>query len=230
MIKKLLTLGLLCFTVAASAATPKWTPQSFINNGTFLALSNNTTFNFAGPLLSSNLVFWSYNNATNINAGTTNGNIGAILGKPALVPADVYPDANGDIQANASVYISLGLTNNWPLPANMTPIFSNVSNTNYNSIFTGVTTNILTITLVALADGVNYDLPITGFGAKSFVWNFTATNLAANTLITLSTNLPSTFLQGTPKVGVYSIVVGNAPTGGGAGVTVDAFGISQIAP
>ncbi len=223
--KKILLLGIVMFGLTSLAATPKWSFQTFINQGTFLCIPNGSTYSPYTATGLTNAFYWKFSAFTNVQSSVTNGNLAGATWPVATVAADVYPDANGDVQANASVTITCGITNLWSLPANMTTVAQNVYNTNFVSSY-GSSTNSVTITLVPLTDGSNADQGVVG--NKSFVFVIGVTNAVQQTL---STNLPSGFLQGAAKVAVSTIVVSSGGTSATCpGVTIDQLGIQQIAP
>jgi len=226
---------------------------NFVNNGTFLEVSNSTPYIWN---TASNIVFYNYGNSQNVLASTvqintsTNGSTiftnSIFTYPPAIVDVPIYPDLNGDYSANTALTITVGITNNYqPYPANYSPtqvgsgVGSNTnvlygSGTNYcayaanatntTSYYGVASTNLDTFVFATSADGENCDSGWVG-SQHVFTFSFGSTN---NTVITFTTNLPTSFLQGAMRVRLMSITPAQ-PNSQGAGVlTIDKIAITGV--
>ena len=217
--KLLISLGGTLMVGSAVAGTMSHDTADFINNGTYLSISNNMTWNFGSA---SNAYFFSYSSGTNVYASSTNGNAATLLNPPAVVDVDVYPDMNADVNPNVAITVTAGVYTNYNLARYQSPVY--IQQTNFVGAFNGLmptnttATNTVTFTFVPLADGENPDQsgPYQGIN-KSFVFTFIPTT--NNAAVTITTNLPTGFLQGIRKIRLASIGVSSVSTS--PGVTID---------
>lgn len=171
---------------------------SFIN-GQNIVITNNTTINFT----STNYYLVGLN-GTNVQALGTNVT-GQFLNQPGLVDVDYWADANGNVNTNANISITVGSSNfvqrayqNIPVSLQAVPMVP----------ITSASTNTMTFTFVRAGDGTNF-----GTSAQDqFVVLFGASATAA---VTIVTNLPPNFLTGTAKIRLSSIVASSASTSPG---------------
>lgn len=217
--KKFLT-SIALVMVAACASATIYKEQSFINNGTYLCVTNNTSLVYTNQ---NNAIYYSYQVGTNVQAGATNP-IGNYYPKP-LTGVKLDTDANGDVNPTYAVHVVIGATSGFPIPVspqtgqflntiwNPTNLVANFTN-NANS------TNVVTFTL--------YPLDSFGYVDTSRSWSFVV-NQTANVPVVVTTNLPTAFCQGLRGV-VPGIGVNNIAGAGAQGTTVDAFTLQGFTP
>lgn len=247
--KQLIGIGIATVTMVASSLTVqadntlKNVNTSFINNGTYLCVSNTAAnaFNYEN---NSNTYFWSFVVGTNILAayGT---NAAGINYPAAIVDVPILPDVQGDVNPNLSIDIVVGKTNNWPLPATMTPAaggyngLSTVVGTNGLSQFStnfipvwpvvALTTNTATFTFVPVTDDGFPMQAIVG-STPPLVLTISCTNNMVNVL---HTNLTSTVIAGCTKLRLESITVsafGAGASSGNIGMVIDAIKLGGTTP
>ena len=207
----LLSVCTLGVTVAAHAGGfSKPFAANFLNNGTYLCVSNATPFNYENA---SNAYFWSWSTGTNIYAAYGTNSSGVQYDQ-AVVDVPLVPDYNSDLNPTLAIEIVIGRTNNYPLPSVMTPSENGyLNNTNplvYVPIFANaaLSTNTVTFTFVGVTDE---GFPESTFFPQNILTvSLTCTN---NALTILSTNLVPSFLQGDNKLRLESISSAQANSG-----------------
>jgi hypothetical protein len=207
----------------ASANSVTHVSESFINTGTYLCVSNGVPFNYT---TASNVWFYSYPVGTNVLAlGGTNAN--GILYPQAVVDAPVFPDINADVNPNIAITVVEGANTNLPIQYPQTSAIGNlaVSTATAYAPFSGtqVVTNTTTYTFATISEG-GFGFADTA-GGKTFSFSVSQTN---NTLAVISTNVPTSFLQGARAIRLVS--VSNTSTGTGPGVVVDAVKLTGWTP
>jgi hypothetical protein len=198
-----------------------------------LGVTNVGFSSYAGQIL--------YSLTNNVINGTANTNL---VAPDAFRAVSLVPDINGDLVANASVFISIGNTNlipiavtnsfgqyfvtNWPLALQQYPNWMYPGTTNVYPTFNAQSTNALTVTLYAgigdIRGGVGPNQGNT-FPLWESTGTFSFTVIPNGTTnVAVFTNLPIGFLQHAHKV--YATISAN-PGGTGLGVLVNQLGILQ---
>ena len=230
-----LSLGLSAMAGPGLSYTP--ISYSFINNGTYVAITNgiNWTFDTA-----SNVWFAPFNQFTNVYSGTTNGNANLNTWPPAIVDVTVPSDGNGDANPNLSIQVVIGLTNNFYVFSGayqatnagaiansvMSPVIRNAIATNNITSVIGQGTNTLTFTFAPVAEPYGISMPSSGWiSDKAFTFAVACTN---NQATVFTTNLPTTFTQGLTKVRLIKITTDNQT--GGVGTVIDAITLRGWSP
>lgn len=204
--------------------------NSFLNNGTYLCLSNNTTYTWTTLGSSSNAWFFSYPSFTNVCWMYSTSNAPA-----ATVDADVIADRNGDINPNMAISVVIGVYTNWPsvIPNwptynRQTPSALGVAGTGY-SLMTGsnLPAAFFTSTVAATNSVVLTFAPVSPEGyadtSEGKQFSFTVAQSSVTLPRVITTNVPTTFLQGARKVRLVSVVIGS--TGAAQGVVVDSLSL-----
>lgn len=251
---KLTALGL-GFTVVlaplSASAIATHRTESMIYNGTLLCISNSTIY--PGSITNSggatNIWYYSYYYGTNVLAGYTPFTIYSNFPSagvyttnylptvPApLVGVPVWADVNADIAPDIALQVVVGYTNVLFNNKNQTPTLLNTIWTNpvpaYANLWGGGVTNVtpqtnmITVTLypVASLDWNVFD--VSGVSQlKSWSFSFWSTNNVAQVI---TTNIPTTFLQGI--AGVAPSVAVTATNGAAGVIVVDALNIVGWAP
>lgn len=190
---------------------------TFINNGTYLCLTNNSTWSY---LSASNIWFYSWTVGTNVLAlGGTNS--AGVLYPPAIVDVpSMADDDQGDVNPNLAIQVIMGVYTNFPLPSVQSPAFLNTISTNpVPTVFTNEvsSTNTVTFTFAAESYGFadNYKT-----STKTFVFTMQQTN---NVPLVFTTNLPTTFISGAEKIRLVSMTADSKGDGGNNGAMIDAI-------
>lgn len=202
--------------------------SSFINNGTYVCISNNMTWTFD---TASNVFFMPFQTFTNVYALTTNGNNQLNTWPPAFVDVTVPPDGNGEASGNLAIQIVVGITNGFPFPYAQSPVVGNTINnfTNLNAAIGGGT-NTVTLTFAPVYDmgplvtGISQGSASIAQVDKQFTFACTETN---NAVVVLTTNLPTSMTQGVTKLRLIKAVVNNVNT---AGVVINALSLRGWTP
>lgn len=234
--KKLLTLVAALITglaISVKAGTATYTIQSFINNGTYvcltngLAFTNNSIATPSGVGYATNVWWYPYTIGTNVLALSTNS-IGNTIPFP-FVDVPLFPDGNADVNTNLELVATIGITNAYPRMANQTPVVMNTVWTNPASFFTSSTipgTNTLTLTFAPVSD-TQANLADTSAG-RQFTWTIP---LAGLTLpVTLSTTVSASSVLGACKLRLYSVAISGNATAGSLGVTLDGLWLEGWSP
>lgn len=214
--------------------------SSFINNGTFVAISNNVPYLFD---TASNVWFAPFQTFTNVYAGTTNGNSIGLTWPQAFVDVAIPPDGSGEANANLAICVVMGITNNFwsfagayqntnagPIANNVqSPVIRNLIATNNINAAIGSSTNTLTFTFAPVIEPFNLSMPSSGWVSdKTFTFSVAGTNTQA---VVFTTNLPSTFTQGATKIRLIKVGIDNL--GGAsppAGIVIDALNLRGWTP
>ena len=162
--------------------------SSFLNNGTYLVITNNTTS------YGTNCYMFYVPSQTNIWCVASNAST------QAFVPAVVRSDVNGDLNPTLAISVTIGNTNQYALPG----LNWNRMLTTTSAIPTALNawdTNLVTMTFAKEADGVTPET--TG----TFTLAVSATGVTPKTVIT---NLPAFFIQGARRIWLKSITTSDA--------------------
>ena len=250
-------MGLAAFVVTgfAQSTTPIMRFLPLLSGYNVFVPTNATVIGYGGT----NVLYTS--TAGQVLFSLTNNYIAASSGTAVLNTNGVAPDAfkvislasdvNGDINANASLWISYDNTNaipivatnsagqwfvtNWLYAVSIVPNWMYPATTNYYQQFiAGAMTNTITVTLYRAAT-LN---PMGNLGASlgpnvplwetTNAWNFTFQPSGGVTGGTLATNLPTTWLQGAKYV--YMTISAAAGGGVGGGELLNQAGIMQPQP
>lgn len=211
--------GSLCYE--AKAVTYTHFTARFLT-GTMLCVSNATLCS----IINSNYWNFDYTIGTNVLVGVTNVN--GILIKGPMQTVDLLPDGNGDVNPNLAIQFIAGFTNLVvPAPGgNQTPTLGVWTNptaffTNAATAITGTNTVVVTIFPIMSADaGGWWDQGATIPLPRSFSFTCIQSNA---TPIVISTNLPTSFLQGAK--GLYAQIGVTNSGGTSQGVIVDALNL-----
>ena len=230
-IKKLKKYGItvvsaLSLTLSAEAITLTHIDATFLANGTYVGLTNNTTWtNVNGTVpASTNTWYFSYTAGTNVLGGWTNSQ-GILIPQP-FVDVDLRPDANADVNPNSALFAVINISTNLTLPFGM-GVWPGGYGTNQPISYvqpTAGSTNTELFVFTRSIDGVNF-----GTAAQDqFSWLITPTNgVATEGYWVGSTNLPTSFLQGAKKLRVFSVTTGNNSSPGNV---LDVLKLGQWGP
>lgn len=215
--KKLISIGasvamLLGGGVSAMANTHF--SSSFLS-GTYLVVSNSVTVSQT----SSNVWFYSYAAGTNVQSFATNA--AGILYPAAIVDSPMIADVNSDVNPNIAVQIVVGYSNNIFAASVQTPVVNTWTNPIPAIPVNSLSTNVVTVTLSTVSS-VALGLADTSTG-KTFTFSITANG---TTPVVVSTNLPTSFLQG---AGAIRATVG-VGGGTGSGIVVNALNLTGWKP
>ena len=248
-------LGLLTVAASAQSTTPTMRFLPLLSGYNVFVPTNATTIglgvtNVLFTTTAGQVLFSLTNNYIAASSGTAVLNTNLTVGD-AFKIVSLTADANGDINANTSLWISYGNTNaipivatnsagqwfvtNWLYAVSIVPNWMYPATTNYYQQFiAGAMTNTITVTLYRAAT-LN---PMGSLGASlgpnvplwetTNAWNFTFVPSAGVTGGTLSTNLPTTWLQGAKFV--YMTISAAAGGGVGGGELLNQAGIMQPQP
>lgn len=221
--KRLILIASLFAACASQAVTYKNINDSFINNGTYVCLPNNTTNTFYPLGSGTNLTWFQYALGTNVLSGSTNS-FGQQLA-PTFIDVPLVPDGNGDVNPTLGIQAVLGVYSNFPAPPFQSPVIMNAVWTNPAAAFTNsiFATNILTLVFATVDASAGYADGTTG---KQFTW---AINLAGLTFpMTITTNVTTTFAQGTSKIRLVS--AGVTSVSNSQGVVLDSLKLTGWSP
>lgn len=241
----MLIVGLLSLVSTAQAASVPIS-ESFINNGTYISLSNNYTLLYGST---TNIRFVSFEISTNIIGGASNTISPGGLSFPQILrDVTVRPDGLSEVNDSCSISVTIGVATNFfsqrghgglPFP-NAGQNFWNIPNGMTNGVggpYVPVSlfpqgalgsSNVLTFVFQKSVDGMTYGT--TAQDKFQFVVAQTAAILAtdAGKPHTINTNLPSSFMQGAKKLRCLSVASDNSA--GAIGVTINTISFNQFAP
>lgn len=242
--KLLLTLALaLGLSVATHAGTATYYDEDFINNGSFVCLTNGQTYTFWGPMIftnsagaatgiyGTNIWYYSYLSFTNVLTGTTNG-LGQTPSQLAGAFTDVglWPDANGNQDTNFAISATFGITNNTLNQGVMSPVNQNTVWTNpvpyYTALAGSIGTNPITFTFAPVSD--LRAQAADNLGGRTFTWS---PNLVGSNLpVTLSFYPTSGVLVGAKKLRLVSIFVQTNLVSGSQGIILNSLHLQGWGP
>lgn len=246
--KLLLAIGLgLGLTLSSHAGNVYPFNVSFLNNSTYVCLSNNMTATFQGPYPSAptttpfngmanygtnNFIwYYDYKVGTNVQAGVTTNAITGNLSPGPFCDVPVFADANGAVQTNVAIYATFGVNSNYPPTSVMSPVDQNMVWTNPMAFFYANAgfaspapgTNSVTLVFAPVSDtrsGLADDSTI----GRSWSWNIA---LEGRSLpLTVSVVPPATLLNGTTRLRLLSYTIStNNSAANGFGAVLNALGM-----
>lgn len=174
--------------------------SSFINNGTYVLLTNNTTYANAG--YGTNLWYFNYAYGTNILSGATNGY--GNPNPPTFIDAPIWVNGNGDASPNITITATVNVYSNFPPPFGYSPVVANTIWTNPVAQIPFDVDNSNTVTMVF--SPITDSSLTTGFadGTNSFKTFTLIANAVGNLPFTVSSNVPTAFLVGASKIRLVS--------------------------
>lgn len=245
--KLLLTIAAAVGIVASTHAGNAYSfDESFLNNCTYVCLSNNMTASFAGPYYAAPVTipltpmvtygtnnfiwYYDYKVGTNVQAGVTTNAITGNLQQGPFCDVPIFADANGCPNTNVSIYVTIGVNSNYPPVSVTSPVNSNLVWTNPMAFFyqnAGITTpapGTNTISLVFAPVSDTRAGMADGSPGRQWTW---LVAVPGNTLpLTVSVNPPPSLVQGTTKLRLYSYTIStNSAAANGFGVVIDALGM-----
>ena len=212
------------------------------------------TTNGAVTLGTTNTLFTAYNGqvlyslTNNMINGTVNTNASAA---DAFQTVALLPDANGDINANAAIWVAVGytnwipvvvtnsvgqyfVTNNWILGESSTPNWMYPATTNYYPSFGASATNVVTVTLYRAGTknpkgGISGSINNGSFPMLAETTSAFNIVLTANgtTGVCVTSNLPAAWLQGAKHVYASVNIATNNAGANNLGIIVNQIGILQ---
>jgi hypothetical protein len=236
-----------CFVAVGQTTTPTMRFMPLLSGYNVLVSTNSTAIGLG----STNVLYTSYNGQ--VLFSLTNNNVNGTLNTNGVAPdafkvISLASDANGDINANASVYIYVGNTNwipnvvtnsfgqeivtNWLLAVSQYPNWQNPASTNAYPIggFTGTNNFVVTLYRGPTANpqgNIGATLgPNLNLWENTSQFSFIVTPTTATTPYGFITNLPASWLQGAKFV--YATISCGATNNTGG--IVNQLGILQPQP
>lgn len=227
----------------AHAGTATYLDEDFINNGTYVCLTNGLSETFYGPLIytnsagtgngiyGTNIWYYSFSQFTNVLTGTTNSNgqtPASLAG--AFCDVGLWPDGNGNPDTNLVIMATFGITNGYPNPYVMSPILQNTIWTNpapYAGIASGtLCTNTVSFVFSPVSDMRASSADVAS--GRTFTWSPNLVGLTPP--VTLSFTPPPADLIGARRLRLVSITVGTNLNAGAQGLVLDALRLQGWSP
>ena len=228
--KKLLALlGLLPTVALAQPSTPLHLTQQFINNGTYLVVSNNYVWDYTSAPNTYYVSYTGDGNGSSIFSGAmgfTNSTTTNYLPR-CVVDCSAWANPDGT-PAQAAIQVMIGVATNYPLPDPLRAWNCGTNGLVSAGAATGVptgivavnasATNYITFGFVKSCDGVNFDTN-TATGLFQI-----GVQLKGTTPVCIATNVPVSFMTGAKKIRLQRMVTSDST--GSPGVTIDAINLN----